>query len=82
MQAITTKYLGPSVTRGARIKATCSGGGLSVTIPRDFARDLNIDHAAACRALCQRLGWTGRLVGGHTKGGMVWVFKGGMEVRV
>jgi hypothetical protein len=59
MQAITTKYLGPTNHKGARIKATCQAG--SVTIGFPYADD---DHAHACAALLAKLGWTGHWVSG------------------
>ena len=34
MQAIQTKYIGPTNTKGARIKAFCAAG--SITIPYNY----------------------------------------------
>lgn len=71
-QAITVKYLGPTNTRGARLKATCRGG--SITEGRDFA--LNVDEQAAqtAKALCVKLGWGGRYAcGGLPNGDYVFV---------
>ncbi|WP_059491413.1 hypothetical protein [Burkholderia ubonensis] len=56
MQAIVTKYLGPTDTRGARIKASCDAG--SVAIPFDHALGQEERHAAAAMALARKLGWT------------------------
>lgn len=74
-QSITTKYIGPTNARGSRVKAT-SSSGLSVTLMWDHALDVNGNHASAARALCRKLGWSGRLaVGGAPKGtGNVFVF--------
>ena len=49
MQAIVTKYIPCTDTRGSRIKATCDRGSISVS----FAYDLNEEdrHAAAASAL-------------------------------
>lgn len=72
LQAITTKYLGPTNTRGARIKATCDAG--SLTVHWDYALNPSRNHAAAAQALAEKLGWTGRYVGGaDTRSGYVFV---------
>lgn len=77
MKAIITKYLGPTDRRGSRIKAT--DGDSSITVPLDSADSSEISHAKAAEALCRKLGWTGRYIGGGLSGrggimaGMVWV---------
>lgn len=48
---ILTKYLGPTNTRGSRVKAT-SGSGVSVVLPWDHELDSDQNHAAAAMALC------------------------------
>lgn len=55
MQAIQTKYRGPTNVRGARIKATAQAG--SITVPYDYALGIDENHAAAARALAETLGW-------------------------
>jgi hypothetical protein len=55
LQAITTKYIGPTNYRGSRIKARCKAG--SVTVPWDYAISPNANHIAAARALCVKLQW-------------------------
>lgn len=55
LQAITTRYLGPTNTRGARVKATCEAG--THTVPYDPALSAFENHAAAARALVAILGW-------------------------
>ena len=55
MQAIVTKYLGPTNSRGARVKATCQAG--SKTIPWDYALDVAANHDAVAHALARKLGW-------------------------
>jgi len=67
MQAIITKYLSPTNTRGARIKATASAG--SVTIPFPYELGLYERHEKAALALCAKLGWDFDLVGGDTPNG-------------
>ena len=56
LQAIVTKYLPATNTRGSRIKATCAGG--STTRAYDYALDLDAQHHAAAIDLCNKLGWT------------------------
>lgn len=73
MQTIETRYIGPTDTKGSRIKAT-SAGGHSVTIPYNDAASASDCHAAAVRALMEKLDWHGRMIGDHTKRGMVWVW--------
>jgi hypothetical protein len=55
LQAITTKYLGPTNTRGGRIKATCEAGTVTV----DFRHDLRVEdaHKEAMIALVKKLRW-------------------------
>lgn len=55
MQAIITKYLGPTDTKGIRIKATCAAG--SFTMGYDCALSTDKNHWAAALNLCVKLGW-------------------------
>ena len=74
MKAIATKYIGPSSVRGSRCKA--SDGRNAVTMPWDSALDSSAMHAKAARALCDKMNWTGALIGGGFEdGSMVWVFE-------
>lgn len=73
MKAITTKYLGPTNTHGARIAAT-DGDGNRVVVSYDYAMTRDTRHDEAARALCAKLGWTGRLMRGSVKGGCVYVW--------
>jgi len=61
-QAITTKYLGPTNSRGSRVKARCQAK--SLTVPWDHALDPTENHKAAARMLQEQLQWSGQLVGG------------------
>ena len=75
MQAITTKFLGATNTKPARIKAT-SGSGISVTVSYDYGNTEVKEHAQAVIALCKKLNWMDRgpfLMGG-TKDGYCAVF--------
>ena len=55
MQAIVTKYLGPTNHHGARVKATCQA--MYKVVSWDDALDVDENHRVACRMLCQELGW-------------------------
>lgn len=64
MQAIETKWLGPTNHRGSRVKATCQAG--SVTVGWDYGAgndtgqsDVEANHDRAARALIQKMGWFG-----------------------
>lgn len=75
MQAIITKYLPATNSRGSRIKATCSSG--SVTIPYPYELSGQAVHRAAAEALVAKLfpGTTAALLGGGLPDGRsVFVF--------
>lgn len=71
MQAITTRFYGPTNTRGSRIVAKCDAGKLSVSW--DHGKGIDENHDAAAAQLAAKLGWDtddyGRLVGGGLPGG-------------
>ena len=73
MGTIETKLLPSTNNRGYRVKATASGGA-SITIAQDHTLEECDKHAKAALALLRKLDWKGRMIGGHTKDGMVWVF--------
>jgi len=82
MQSITTKYVGPSNTRGARIKAT-SASGISAVVPFDYGMATEVEaHGLAVQALAKRLGWSGTMIAGSTKDGYVFVFENGHKIRL
>jgi hypothetical protein len=57
VQAIITKYLGPTDTKGARICARCDAGSITVPYPHQLSGyDV---HAAAAMALVRKLQWQG-----------------------
>lgn len=66
MQSIYTKYLPPTNFRGARIKATATGG-CTATISWDYALELAANHRLAAEKLASSLKWRGRWVGGASK---------------
>jgi hypothetical protein len=72
-QAIETKYMGPTNTRGSRIKATAAAG--SVMVPFDYQLNPDGNHKAAADALIAKMGWQGTFAqGGNVKGdGYVFV---------
>lgn len=72
-KAITTKYIGPTDRRGARIKAS-DGDGNSLTQSYDYGASDGERHAQVAKALAEKMGWPGTLIGGSTKQGNVWVF--------
>ncbi|MEZ2409844.1 hypothetical protein AB6806_23920 [Bosea sp. RCC_152_1] len=71
-QAIVTKYLGPTNSRGSRIKATASAG--SVTIPYSYDLRTEDAHAKAAKVLARKMGWAGHWHGGGTPEGTGYVF--------
>ena len=73
MQTITTKYLGPTNTKGTRIKANHTGEEKSVTVSYNYALSNEGNHKEAAAALAKKLEWHGEYLGGHTKDGMIWL---------
>lgn len=63
-QAIVTKYIGPTNTRGSRIKASAAAG--SIMMPRDDSLGIEENHAKAAEMLARKFNWTGR----YFQGGM------------
>jgi hypothetical protein len=73
MKAIQTKYLGPTNTKGSRIKAyDCDNN--AVTVSYDYSLNSEGNHHKAAIALAEKMGWKGNISGGHVSKGMVWVF--------
>jgi hypothetical protein len=76
MIAIQTKYLGPTNTRGARIKAwTDSGFSASISYPHEFSHELC--HFQAVKALIakHKLDWNlDEMRYGGTDNGYVFCF--------
>ena len=72
MQAIKTRYCGPTETKCSRIRASCEGGSLYVSY--DHALYPEENHYAAATALCNKLGWVAAsFFGGHLASGQ-WAF--------
>ena len=74
MKAITTKFHGPTNTRGSRISATDEDGN-RVTVSVDHALNTDSRYDAAAIALCQKMGWSGPLMRGGLKHGNVYTFE-------
>lgn len=55
MQAIITKYLGPTDRRGSRVKAIADAG--SITVAWDSALSAEQNHDAAALALTRKFRW-------------------------
>ena len=70
MQAIQTKYFGPSNVRGSRIKATCAAGSITIPYPHELSGQAV--HRKAAEALVVKLGWDGQLLGGCLPDGSYW----------
>lgn len=71
-QAISTKFLHASATRGARVKASCWAG--EITVPFDHSKSGAAAYAVAAQALVEKLGWAGTYVaGGFANGDYVFV---------
>lgn len=80
-QAITTKYHGPTNTRGSRISASAEAG--RIFVPYDHALSLSDNHAAAAAAFAAKWGWDGSWHGGGTAAGYVFVRVGeGTEITI
>lgn len=81
MQAITTKYIGATNTKGSRIKAECERGSITIGYPSELSGDAV--HVAAAQALVDKFikedaasygthknPWSLPRVMGTTKGGI------------
>lgn len=55
MQAIRTKFIPPTNTRGDRVKASCQAK--SITVAWEYGLDTEEMHRAAAVQLCLKLGW-------------------------
>lgn len=71
-QAITTKYIGPTNTRGSRVKAT-SASGDTLTLAWDDAVGGDANHRYAAGELATKLQWAGTWHCGATEAGYCFV---------
>lgn len=61
MQAIQTRYLSPTNTKGARIKAWAKAGSVTISYPHELSGQAC--HRAAAEALARKFEWTGEKYG-------------------
>lgn len=73
MQAITTKYLGPTSHRGSRISAICAAGRTIVAWNHELGVEAN--HDAAAQKLIEKYKWYGEWQRGelHDSSGNAYV---------
>lgn len=82
MKAITVKFLGPTDTKGSRLKAIDSDHN-TVTIPYPHAEHSEGRYAQAAIALCKKMGWDGTLIEGWAEDGKaVYVFSSGLHIDI
>lgn len=81
MQAIRTKFFGPTNTRGERIQASAEAA--TIYVSWDYCLGVEGNHKAACEALRAKLGWNSAagstytpMVAGEFGGAHYWVFSG------
>ena len=67
MQAIQTRYLAPTNTRGARIKAWAQAGSITIPYPHELSGQAV--HRAAALALDEKYGWKRQYLGGQLPNG-------------
>lgn len=84
MQAIRTRYFGPTNSRGARIQAKVEAG--AIFVPFNHELTLEENHQAACRAMLVRMNWNtlpySAMVGASFNGDLYWVFADDLSTRV
>ena len=68
MQAIITKYLSATNSRGSRIKATCDAGTININYPHELSGEEV--YRAAADALVKKLGWDTEHYGKMVCGGL------------
>jgi len=72
MQAIVTKYVGPTNVKGARIIAKAAAGKVCISYP--YESTLAKSHQIAAIALAKKLGWSGGWIAGGMPSGDGYVF--------
>lgn len=66
MQAIETRWLGPTNFRGDRVVARCDAK--RIIVPWDYSKNPEKNHRAAARRLIAELEWFGSWVSGSIPG--------------
>lgn len=72
VEAIITKYVGPTDRKGSRISAKVKGGE-RIMVPYRSDIDSYANHLHAATLLRDKLQWSGPLVGGDIAGGYAFV---------
>lgn len=67
MQAIQTRYLKPTDTKGSRIKAWAAAGSITIGYPHELSGQAC--HRKAAEALAAKFGWDTELLGGQLENG-------------
>lgn len=86
LRAISTRYFGPTNSRGSRIKAIARKREhdmpeLSLTDNWDYGASIDENHCRVAKLLAAKLEWSGLYIGGSTDDGLVFVNAGnGSEV--
>lgn len=65
MQAITTKFIGPTNHRGSRIRAKCAAK--TIYVPYEHALSEDMNHSSAAECLVEAMEWQtwfGKMIGG------------------
>jgi len=70
-QTITVQVLGPTNTKGTRVKASCEAG--SVVLPWDHTLGVNDNTNRAVRRLLKKIDWHGHWQGGDVGKKVVYV---------
>ena len=65
-QAIQTKFIGPTNTKGSRVKAWADAGAL--TLSWNHRHNPEQNHKLAAETLARKLGWSGVWNGGSAPG--------------
>ncbi len=73
VQAIITKYIAPSNTKGGRIKATAAAGSVTIPYPHEVS-GIEGSHAVAALALANKMGWDGEWIQGGSPDSNGYVF--------
>jgi hypothetical protein len=72
-QAIETRYVGPTNTRGSRVIATNAAKSVRHIHHWDYALSVTANHYAAAEALRAKLDWPAIVAGGSTARGFAFV---------
>lgn len=73
MKAIKTTYKGPGNVRGSHIIASDEDGNrVSISYPYELSGEAV--HKKAAQALCDKMKWSGEMIGGSLKNGYAFVF--------